>query len=104
MATTYIGTFTLPTAGVIGPQTVTGIPFTPKAVVIWGQFSGKFTNPSPNQAEFDSFGIDDGVTHVGQCIFSVWFVGLPWRGVAGTNGYSILASHSIFSAGYDVLG
>jgi hypothetical protein len=105
---TYVGTFTLPTAGTTGAQTVSGIvdshgaAFIPKAIIIWGNRSGKFDGGS--QSEWDSFGVDDGTTHVGQAIVSQWAFGIPWRGVACSDSYSIVTVHPIFSAGYNTLG
>jgi len=104
-----VGSFTTPASGTTGAQTVTGIvdvtgaPFQPKAVVIWGMFDGN-PNPGTDQYEADSFGIDDGVTHCGNSIVRQWFVGGPWTGVGMSSLHSITSVHPIFSAGYNTKG
>jgi len=97
-----VGTFTLPLGPTTGPQTVTGIadvtgtPFTPKAIIIWGTYSGQYA-PGGSQV-WDSLGLDDGTQHSGQCLVSQYEVGTPWRGTVQSTAYSILTCQSIFSA------
>jgi hypothetical protein len=80
-----------------------GMAFTPKAVVIFGTMTGKWSG-TLNQEELDNFGIDDSVTHAGTCIESRWFSGDPWRGVCQSMSYSFMTASAIYSAGFRTQG
>lgn len=85
----YVGSFTTPGAGVLTPQTISGIvdrngvAFAPKVVIFYGNVNGFFDSSDLLQQSFFSYGIDDGTTALGYATECRWAFGVTWIGSSG---------------------